>query len=271
MGTSRRLAAVMHTGVGAGAKSGRQSLVRRRNAAPSAAVHQQPGVRSETLTLLVGHTAKGDAFRQTVKGLRYTKGNGPALMERQRSFSASTPSCETDQVVFETIYREHSDYVYDLAYRLSGSACEADDLLQETFMRVHRYLSGYAGGSQRAWLRRIVVNLFLTRCKTLSRQMHLSLDQSEEDGRQRRVDEALLDHSGDPAWRMEQVSLDDRIQSSLDAIPAEFRLALVLRELEDLTYDQIASVLGVPIGTVRSRLARARALLRAQLGECGPR
>lgn len=191
-------------------------------------------------------------------------------MERPRPAGVSTSVRQmADTAEFEAIYREYADYVYNLAFRLSGSAGEADDLLQETFLRVYRYLSGYAGGSLRAWLRRIVVNLFLTKCKAQSKHMHLSLDQSDEDGRQRRVDEALLDRSGDPAWRMEQVSLDDRVQSSLDALPSDFRIALMLRELDDLTYEQIAAVLGVPIGTVRSRLARARAMLREQLGECG--
>jgi RNA polymerase sigma-70 factor (ECF subfamily) len=189
-------------------------------------------------------------------------------MERPRS-AAAAESPPVEPLEFEAVYREHADYVYNLAYRLSGSPGDADDLLQETFIRVYRYLSGYAGGSLRGWLRRIVVNLFLTRVKQQSRQSHLSLDGAEEEGRLRRVEEALLDHSGDPGWRMEQVSLDDRVQSSLDAIPTEYRLALVLRELDDLSYDQIAAVLGVPIGTVRSRLARARAMLRQQLGEVG--
>jgi RNA polymerase sigma-70 factor (ECF subfamily) len=168
---------------------------------------------------------------------------------------------------FESIYQQHADFVYNLAFRLCGNAMEADDLLQETFIRVYRYLSGYAGGSLKGWLRRIVVNLFLTRCK--SKKLHLSLDADEDEGRTRRVDEALLDSSGDPAECLDQVSLDDRLQASLDAIPEEFRVALILRELDDLTYDQIASVLGVPIGTVRSRLSRARSLLRDQLGMQG--
>ena len=190
-------------------------------------------------------------------------------MERQRSSSAPAGR-PVGPLEFETVYREHADYVYNLCFRLSGAESEADDLLQETFMRVHRYLSGYAGGSLRGWLRRITVNLFLTRCKALKQRRHVSLDQSDDDDRQRRVDAALVDRSLDPGWVMEQVSLDDRIQSSLDALPYEFRTVLVLREVEDLTYDQIAAALGVPIGTVRSRLARARGMLREQLGECGP-
>lgn len=167
---------------------------------------------------------------------------------------------------FEAVYREHADYVYNLALRLSGSPGEADDLLQETFLRVHRYLSGYAGGSVRGWLRRITVNLFLTNCKIQSARAHLSLEPSEDGSRSQRVEAALLDPTGDPGWHVEQGALDDRMQGCLDALPSEFRVALVLRELDDLTYDQIASVLGVPIGTVRSRIARARAMLREMLG-----
>lgn len=189
-------------------------------------------------------------------------------MERKPPMTAFAEGEVESGLEFETVYRDHADYVYNLAFRLSGAPGDADDLLQETFIRVYRYLTGYAGGSVRGWLRRIVVNLFLTNCKIRSRQLHVSLDQTEDEGRMRRVDEALLDHSGDPGWRVEQVSLDDRVQASLDALPGEYRAALVLRELEDLRYDEIAAMLGVPIGTVRSRIARARAALREQLGEC---
>lgn len=169
---------------------------------------------------------------------------------------------------FEDVYRDYADYVYNLAFRLTGRASDADDLMQDSFLRVYRYLAGYAGGSLKAWLRRIVLNVFLTKCRSAN-QAHVSLEVAEGEPHAHQVDLALTDISGDPAWCLEQVSLDDRLQLSLNAIPAEFRVTLVLRELEDLTYEQIAAQLGVPIGTVRSRLARARALLREQLGGAG--
>jgi RNA polymerase sigma factor (sigma-70 family) len=172
-------------------------------------------------------------------------------MERDPlSSPASAESRHPDARQFELIYKEHSNFVYNLAYRLTGSPGEADDLLQDTFLRVYRYLGGYAGGSFKSWLRRIVVNLFFTKCRSSQRNNHLSLESEREDGGQRRLEEALLDRSGDPALKMEQVSLDDRLQISLDSIPEEYRVALILRELDDLSYDQIAATLGVPIGTV---------------------
>lgn len=197
-----------------------------------------------------------------------TKGYGPDLMERDRSIppSGHPPGQSAEDLrQFEAIYREHSGFVFNLAYRMTGKRGEADDLLQETFLRVYRYLGGYAGGSFKGWLRRIVVNLFLTRCRTAQRNLHLSLDMDADEGRPRRLDDALVDRSDDPGYKIEQGSLDDRLQGSLDAIPEEYRVALILREIDDLSYDQIAGVLGIPIGTVRSRLARARALLRDQL------
>lgn len=188
-------------------------------------------------------------------------------MEQERPDLPAAAPVRGPVLEFEAIYREHSDYVYNLAFRLTGHPGEADDLLQDAFLRAFRYLDGYAGGSLRGWLRRIVVNLFMTRCRTRSRQTHVSLDAQDEKGRSRKVDEALRDASGDPAWCMEQGSLDGRLQMSLEAIPEEFRTALILREVDDLSYEQIASLMGVPIGTVRSRLARARAMLRDRLGE----
>jgi len=159
---------------------------------------------------------------------------------------------------FEDLYREHGAYVRGLALRLTGHSSDADDLLQETFIRAWRHLDGFAGGSMRSWLRRILVNRFLTRVQAQRPQVSF-----EEDA------PVMRDVRDDPAERIEHASLDDRVQLALDGLPEEFRTALVLREIEDLTYDQIASLLSVPIGTVRSRLARARALMRVRLGGAG--
>lgn len=177
------------------------------------------------------------------------------------------PHLHADPEEFEKIFRSHADFVYHLACRLTRSVGEADDLLQETFVRVYRFLPRFRGGSLKSWLYRIVVNLFLTRSQARSSWAQVSLEQDEEGRYQDGVEAAISDRTWDPAERLEQVSLDERLETALGKLPKEFRAALVLREIQDLTYEEIAQILDAPIGTVRSRLARARALLRAELGQ----
>jgi RNA polymerase sigma-70 factor, ECF subfamily len=171
--------------------------------------------------------------------------------------------------LFEALYHEHVDYVYNVAFRLTGQQAEADDLTQDTFLRAYRYLDGFAGSSPKSWLRRIAVNLFFNRCKSRGREVVTSLDVSDEEVNSRRVQRALVDEASNPSECLDQLSLDERLQRALDSLPADFRVVLVMREIDDLTYDQIASLVGVPIGTVRSRLARARTALRERLGRQG--
>ena len=174
----------------------------------------------------------------------------------------------THQLCFEAMYREHADYVHNLAYRLTGQPGEADDLLQDTFLRAYRYLDGFAGGSLKSWLRRITINLFINHTRTRGRETPVSLQESTDDvGLTHHVRQALVDDTADPGAQLDALTLDGRLQKALDALPPEYRSVLVLREIDDLSYDQIAQALAVPIGTVRSRLARARTMLRERLGE----
>ncbi|MEW6283070.1 MAG: sigma-70 family RNA polymerase sigma factor, partial [Candidatus Eremiobacterota bacterium] len=163
---------------------------------------------------------------------------------------------------FESIYQEYSGLVYHLAFRLTGRAADAEDLLQETFIRVYRFLPQYRGGSFKAWLNKIVVNLYLTRCRSRAVKSQVSLEEAQtNEALWRTAQEAITDSKWDPAQVLDQVSLDDRVQLALDSLPEEYRVALVLREIQDLTYEEIAELLDVPLGTVRSRLARARTQL----------
>jgi RNA polymerase sigma-70 factor (ECF subfamily) len=167
---------------------------------------------------------------------------------------------------FESVYQEYYGLVYHLAYRMTGNASDAEDLMQETFIRVYRFLDQYRGGSFKAWLNRIVVNLYLTRCRSKALKGQVSLEEAEtNEALWSAAQEAITDTSWDPASEVERISLDDRMQLALDSLPAEYRVVLILRELEDLSYEEISEMLEVPLGTVRSRLARARMQLRQKL------
>ncbi len=155
------------------------------------------------------------------------------------------------------MYQEQADYVYNLAYRLCGSKSDADDVFQDAFIRVYRFLPGFRGDSLRGWLRRIVMNAFHDARHKVRRLIPVE-EPAQAD---------LADISDDPGEHLEQKGLDGRLEWALNRLPDEHRSILVLRAIEDLPYEDMAVALDVPVGTVRSRLSRARAALRKLLEE----
>lgn len=160
-----------------------------------------------------------------------------------------------DEAAFEQLVRRHQRYVFNLAYRVLGDYAEADDMTQEAFVRVWQGLSDFRGQARfTTWLYRIVHNLCLNRIAGLQRE----LCQTEP------VEEALVDpaSSFDLFETREQLAF---LHAELDRLPAKYRLVLTLRYLQDLSYAEIASVLDVPIGTVKVHIHRARQILIERL------
>jgi RNA polymerase sigma-70 factor (ECF subfamily) len=157
---------------------------------------------------------------------------------------------------WDDVVREHADRVYRLAYRLSGDAHDAEDLTQETFIRVFRSLSSYKPGTFEGWLHRITTNLFLDMVR---RRGRLRMEGLPEDT------DRLPGGGPEPERVFSETHLDPALQSALDALPPEFRAAVVLCDVEGLSYEEIATTLGVKLGTVRSRIHRGRQALRAAL------
>jgi RNA polymerase sigma-70 factor (ECF subfamily) len=151
---------------------------------------------------------------------------------------------------FEAVALPHLDCAYNLARWLTRSPADAEDIVQEAMLRAFRAFDGARAETVRPWLLAIVRNCFI--------------DHSRRGGRSRPLDEAgtLAFDGPDPeaqaAWTSERRKLD----AVLATLPVEFREVLVLREMEDMSYREIAETVGAPIGTVMSRLARARALLK---------
>jgi RNA polymerase sigma-70 factor (ECF subfamily) len=163
---------------------------------------------------------------------------------------------------WEEIVSTHSGRVYRLAYRLTGNQHDAEDLTQEVFVRVFRSLSTYTPGTFEGWLHRITTNLFLDMVR---RRQKIRFDALAEDA----SDRLASDEPG-PERAYEQNNLDPEIQRALDALPADFRAAVVLCDLEGLTYEEIALTLDIKVGTVRSRIHRGRVLLREALAHRAP-
>ena len=163
---------------------------------------------------------------------------------------------------WDEVVREHADRIYRLAFRLSGNRADAEDLTQETFVRVFRSLAEYSPGTFEGWLHRITTNLFLDMVR---RRQRIRFDALPEDAPER-----LASAEAGPERAYEENNLDPEIQQALDALPPDFRAAVVLCDLEGLSYEEIAATLGIKVGTVRSRIHRGRVLLRDSLAHRAP-
>ncbi len=163
---------------------------------------------------------------------------------------------------WEEVVRQHSPRVYRLAYRLTGNAADAEDLTQDTFIRVFRSLDSYEPGTFEGWLHRITTNLFLDGARRRARIRFVPLPQDAERlvGRAVSPERALLDGA-----------FEADVAAALAALSPDFRAAVVLADVEGLSYAEIAAVLGVKVGTVRSRIHRARGQLRRALVSRTPR
>ena len=157
---------------------------------------------------------------------------------------------------WEEVARDYGRFLYTLAYRLTANHADAEDLVQETLVRVRRGLRTYRPGSMEGWLTRIATNAFIDSTRR-RRRTEVPL----EDGAERQLPSSP---SADEVLAGESLSAD--IQAALMALPVEFRVPVVLCDVAGRTYDEIAEALGIPVGTVRSRIHRGRSQLRDALG-----
>ena len=163
---------------------------------------------------------------------------------------------------WDEIVRLHSARVYRLAYRLTGNRYDAEDLTQEVFIRVFRSLSTFRPGTFEGWLHRITTNLFLDQAR---RRQRIRFDALPDD-----VGDKLPGLLPAPDTSLSNDMFDPDIEAALASLSPEFRAAVVLCDIEGLSYDEIAAVLGVKIGTVRSRIHRGRSMLRNALTHRAP-
>src|SRR6478672_5170709 len=152
--------------------------------------------------------------------------------------------------------------VYRLAYRLTGNVHDAEDLTQDVFVRVFRSLHTYQPGTFEGWLHRITTNVFLDKMR---RKQRIRFDALSEESAAR-----LPTREAGPEQAYDATHFDDDVQRALDALSPEFRAAVVLCDIEGLSYEEIATTLGVKLGTVRSRIHRGRVQLREALAHRAP-
>lgn len=167
--------------------------------------------------------------------------------------------------IFEKELLPHADALYNFAYHLTYRDADADDLVQETFMKAYRSIDSYHQGTNaKAWLFKILKNAFINEYRrksklpeTVNYEDYLAVEDNDDDG-----------PSGVPIDIREDVfagMMGDEVSGALNALPDEFRTVILLCDMEGFSYEEIAKIVDIPIGTVRSRLHRARNMLKEKL------
>ena len=173
-----------------------------------------------------------------------------------------------DANAFEKLVTEYERAVYAIAQRMTGNAEDAADMTQETFIKAYNSLSSFRGDSKfSVWLYRIANNVCLDFLRSRSRKPTVSLSTEDDDGEETQLD--IADESQSPELLLENALTRDAVRRGLDSLPPDYRQILLLREIQGLSYEEIAAALGLESGTVKSRIFRARKRLCTFLIEDG--
>lgn len=168
--------------------------------------------------------------------------------------------------IFDTEFMPHVDSMYSFAYRLTFDSDDAKDLVQDTYMKAFRFINSFQRGTNaKAWLFRILKNSFINEFRKKSKQP-AKVDYNEVE-QFYNSDDAGENITTDLRVETVQHMIGDEISGALNAIPVDFRTVIILSDLEGFTYEEMAKILDIPIGTVRSRLHRARNMLKGKLAE----
>ena len=162
-----------------------------------------------------------------------------------------------DANAFETLVLEYEKNVYNIALRITGNSEDAADMTQEAFIKAYNSLQSFRGDSKfSVWLYRIVSNVCLDFLRSKNRRPTVSLSVEDDDGEDAQLD--VADESQSPELLLDRKLTRDSVRRGLDSLPPDYRQILLLREIQGLSYDEIAQALSLEVGTVKSRIFRAR-------------
>ena len=162
-----------------------------------------------------------------------------------------------DANAFETLVLEYEKNVYNIALRMTGNSEDAADMTQEAFIKAYNSLQSFRGDSKfSVWLYRIVSNVCLDFLRSKNRRPTVSLSVEDDDGEDAQLD--VADESQSPELLLDRKLTRDSVRRALDSLPPDYRQILLLREIQGLSYDEIAQALSLEVGTVKSRIFRAR-------------
>jgi RNA polymerase sigma-70 factor (ECF subfamily) len=174
-----------------------------------------------------------------------------------------------DLEAFNLLILRYQNLLFGIALRLLNDEDAAADAVQEALISAFRRFDTFRGDSLRSWLARVVVNACYDEIRKKRRQHSVPLEQFNAEGDEIETSYWLVDPQADPEVQYESSELENAIQKSLNKLPAIYRLVLVLVDVEGLSYEEAASAAGVPVGTVKSRLARARLQMQKSLQTAG--
>ena len=162
-----------------------------------------------------------------------------------------------DANAFETLVLEYEKNVYNIALRMTGNSEDAADMTQEAFIKAYNSLQSFRGDSKfSVWLYRIVSNVCLDFLRSRNRRPTVSLSVEDDDGEDAQLD--VADESQSPELLLDRKLTRESVRRGLDSLPPDYRQILLLREIQGLSYDEIAQALSLEVGTVKSRIFRAR-------------
>ncbi|HOM81066.1 MAG TPA: sigma-70 family RNA polymerase sigma factor [Armatimonadota bacterium] len=170
---------------------------------------------------------------------------------------------------FDAVFDQYHRKVYNVIYRLVGNQDDAEDLTQEAFVNAYRAYDRFRGDSQvYTWLYRIAVNVCKNRFKQEKRASRVRIDSLDEPvpGEDGPIQRDVPDDTLNPYRAVEAGELRSVIHQAILELPPEYRVPIVLRELQELSYAEIAETMGIPVDTVKTRIFRARGLLRNKIG-----
>jgi RNA polymerase sigma-70 factor (ECF subfamily) len=167
-----------------------------------------------------------------------------------------------DMDAFNRLVLAFQDMAYNTAYRIMGESVAAEDATQEAFISMYQKLHTYRGGSFKAWILRIVTNACYDELRRRQRRPVIPLEPEDDDGELVESPKWMEDPAATPAERMDQSELESAIQHCLDGLDENFRTVVVLVDVSGEDYETVAGIIHKPMGTVKSRLARARQKLQ---------
>ena len=178
-------------------------------------------------------------------------------MTREQEAAIVRKVLDGDANAFETLVLEYEKNVYNIALRMTGNSEDAADMTQEAFIKAYNSLQSFRGDSKfSVWLYRIVSNVCLDFLRSKNRRPTVSLSVEDDDGEDAQLD--VADESQSPELLLDRKLTRDSVRRGLDSLPPDYRQILLLREIQGLSYDEIAQALSLEVGTVKSRIFRAR-------------
>jgi RNA polymerase sigma-70 factor (ECF subfamily) len=167
---------------------------------------------------------------------------------------------------FEALALQHLDPLYSSALRLTKNERDAEDLVQDTFLRAFRFFDKFERGTNiKAWLFKILTNTFINRYRRSVKERTIVEGSEREAVHERFISREATEYAADPERYFFDRLLSDDVLRAVDALPIDFRMVVILADLQDFSYKEIAEIMDVPVGTVMSRLYRGRRLLQKAL------